>query len=303
VDDKDANESERGIASKLQKLGIASKLETSPFRIWNKRRRVHQAESDLRSEGVDGDDKANESGLCASKLETSKRRRIDQPESDACEVASLDIVSESESGTSGHQSDCNEEPEVSFERECHSLGSDNTENMKKRKDASIDVAEHEKELPEKAAEIPEGDLLNHEEDHADASFNVELELQKLHESITMSGKDWDTDFMSVASESWDLNDNLIDDAPTPLSKCHERVDPDIGEDNIVNHMVSRATTPPQFPLFFNGTSPDDVEEGHLLSPTMESAMGNPEALVADEKALPVFRCIPMQEPMLSMHLM
>ena len=129
----------------------------------------------------------------------------------------------------------------------------------KRKDASTDVAEYEEEPYEKAAEIPERNLLNHEEDHADASFNVEHKLQKLRESITMSGKDWDTNFMSVASESWDFGENLIDDAPTPLSKCHERVDPDIGEDNIVNHMVSRATTPPQCPLFFSGPSPDDVE--------------------------------------------
>lgn len=45
-DEKDANESELGIASKSEKLGIASKLENSPFWIWNKRHRVNQAESD-----------------------------------------------------------------------------------------------------------------------------------------------------------------------------------------------------------------------------------------------------------------
>lgn len=44
-DDKDANESELGIASQSEKLGIASKLENSSFWIWNKRRRVNQAES------------------------------------------------------------------------------------------------------------------------------------------------------------------------------------------------------------------------------------------------------------------
>ena len=68
-------------------------------------------------------------------------------------------------------------------------------------------------------------------------------------------------------------------------------------------MVSRATTPPHFPLFFSGTSPDDVGEGQLVSPMTESAMGNPEAFDADETASPVFRCIPLQEPMLSMNLM
>ena len=300
-DGNDFNESEPGIASDLRKLGISSRLETSPFRIWNKRRRGNQAESGLRSEDVDGDDKANESELCASKLETSplpaKRHRIVQAGSDACEVASLDIVFESESLP--HR----DEESVSFERECHSVNNENIKNVKKIKAASADVAELEEELPDKAAEMPEYDLLSHEEGHADASFNVEHELQKLHESIAMSEKDWDTDFMSVASGSWDLCENLLDDAHSQLSEVHEGTDPGMGEDKTANHLVSGATTPPPFPHFFNNTSLDDVGEGHLVSPTMESTIGNPGELVADETALPVFRCIPMQEPMLSMHLM
>jgi hypothetical protein len=317
-DEKVANDCERP---------ISSKPETSSFHPVNtkKRRRV-TLEIDSRSKTtVDANrSEPGEMNVVSPRcgVVENKRRCIDQTASDTRKGAMLDIGFESESGSAAQEDraadDCHEKPDFDFEHESvihHSL---NTENMTKCDAVSTDVALHEEVLLEKASEISERDPPNGEDE----------KIQELHETSTrsvtqdlmspisaISGKDWNADLSNFSSPNWDFDDDFIDFAPIPLSDSPDKTSLVINEllgdevrnigdyNDIENHAVSSAATIPRIPLLCTELSPDNVEVLGEPPRTMESAAGNFGASSANgTPLLAVFRCIPLQEPMLSMHL-
>jgi hypothetical protein len=302
-DEKVTNECERRISSGLE-------TSTSSVRPINtKKRRNVSLGSDSRSNVTDDANKCELGEMNVFSLlrgvEENKRRRIDQAESDAGKIVS-----------SAHESrevKSDEEPELDVKHQSEIRHSENTTESNA---VSTNVAFHEEELLERASEVLECDPRNCDDE----------EIQELHESLTgsvtqdhfmfpISAKDWNSDLLDVSSPHWDSDEDFLDFAPIPLSDFGDKTNSVINEllgdegqntgdhNDITNHALSPTARPPHVPLLCTVPYPGNVEERGESPRTIESAAGNFGASTANgTPLLAVFRCIPLQEPMLSMHL-